>query len=144
MHIKRVEVLDDSGLPLFIYDIEQRKVVLDELLSDRKILRSSLIIAALQGLKETGGGLQFVETEAEKYIIIMKRGIVICILLSPTADPRSEKIQLFSHALAEGIARMHEKLGIEPGMVNVTDYIKRITPIFEQYLERLLKRIGRI
>lgn len=141
MQVKRIEILDESGIPVFIFDLQEWKVVEEEIYSEEKTLRSSLIVAALQGLRETGEGIKFIETKNEKYAILIKKGLVINFILSINANLKDEKLLIFIHSAAEGILKINEKLGLQPGMIDIKEYISRFKPIFEKYMNKLIQKI---
>jgi len=108
---------------------------------DQLMLRSSLLVAALQALQATGGELYVAETKDEKFLFIQKDDIIVCFHITPDADPYSEKIQLFARALANAVIKIHDERNIDTSMVEVQEYLSGVGSIIEKIISKLLDRI---
>ncbi len=139
--VKRIEIMDESGIPIYIFDLEKWDVMEEDMYSEEKTLKSSLIVAALQGLRETGEGIKFIETKTEKYIVLTKDDLVFNFILPSEANLKNEKLLIFIHSVAEGVVRINRKLGLEPEMVDIKKYVNEFRPIFEKYLKKLIQKI---
>jgi len=141
VQVKKIEVLDESGMPIYVFDLRNWEVMEEDIYSEEKTLRSSLIVAALQGLRETGEGIKFIETKSEKYVILMKNNFVINFILPIEANTKDEKLMIFIHSVAEGVVKINKRLGLQPGMIDIKQYIARFDPIFKKYVKRLIQKI---
>ncbi len=141
IQLKKIEILDESGMPIYVFDMKKQRVIEEEIFSEEKTLRSSLIVAALQGLKETGEGIKFIETKNEKYVILMRDNLVINFILPLDANIKDEKLLIFIHSIAEGVAKINKKLGLQPDIIDIKDYIAKFDPIFRKYINKLIQKI---
>lgn len=140
--ILRIEVLEESGFPLMHYDMQSRKIIKDIASSNRDVLKSSLLVAAIQGLSETGTKISTIETEEEKYLLVKKKNLILVLVLPKDADAYSEKLHLFAHSLVHGLVKLHEKMGLSPGDISMEEYYEKMEKPFNRLMNLLISKIG--
>ena len=140
--VLKIEVLDESGFPLIVYDFRRHEIDKEALLSDKKVLKSSLLVAAVHGLSEDGSLTNIIDMGKEKFLVLKRKEIIVVLSLSPHVDPSSEKIQLFARSLLYGIMKLHERMGINPTDIPLQEYLDKIDEPFRKLVKNLIIRVG--
>jgi len=139
--ILRIDLLDERGFPLIIYDMKKRRIDKETLLSEKNVLKSAFLVAAIHGLTEGKRLTNIVTTENEKYLLLKRDKFVLVITLSQDADTTSEKLQLFARSLLYGVIEIHKRLGINPADLFLEDYLEIISDPFEKLVKKLIDRL---
>lgn len=140
-HLKKIEILESSGFPLIIYDMERKELERKEMLSDKKVFKSSLLVVAVQGLVDSGTVFNVVESENEKFLLVKKGPFSLVLTLDPKANAYDEKIQLFARSVLIGFLKMLEKLNIEADQLTVEEYIKRVEEPFKKLVNKIIEKV---
>ncbi|MEX2690716.1 MAG: hypothetical protein Q6351_010420 [Candidatus Njordarchaeum guaymaensis] len=139
--VSEITIMNDSGLPLLVYNAQEGKVDMEALSAGGTSMRSSLLVAAIQALAKGEKLSSFVSLEGKKHLLLKKENIIINVTFTGDVDEYTENAYIFAYAVLHAILRIHEYTNLLIDFVDVNEYVNTVGPIFQKFVSKLMQRL---